>query len=330
VGTGECNLYRYDSGGLSLVAVLSGADFPDWSAGIGLRYILQDLTSRVSPDGRYLSFMSERPLTGYDNRDAVSGQRDEEVFLYNAAAGRVLCASCNPSGARPEGRRGPPNAPEALVDVPRIWEGRWYAANIPGWTRHELVSALYQSRYLSDSGRLFFNSSDALAPADTNGTEDVYTYEPPGVGSCSEGGPDFAARNGGCVSLISSGASGEESAFMDASESGDDVFFLTASRLSARDEDRALDLYDARVGGGETAPIKPVECAGDACQQPATPPNHPTPGTALVNGPGNLKQCPKGKKLKKGKCVNQKHKKHHKRRGHKKHKRANANRGGHK
>jgi hypothetical protein len=35
-------------------------------------------------------FMSERSLTGYDNRDAVSGVLDEEVYLYDAEATRVL------------------------------------------------------------------------------------------------------------------------------------------------------------------------------------------------------------------------------------------------
>ena len=42
------------------------------------------------------------------------------------------------------------------------------------------------SRYLSNSGRLFFDSADALVPQDVNGKEDVYEYEPPGEGSCTE------------------------------------------------------------------------------------------------------------------------------------------------
>ncbi len=53
--------------------------------------------------GGYVAFMSNSPLTGYDNRDAVSGQRDEEVFLYDAASNHLVCASCNPTGARPVG-----------------------------------------------------------------------------------------------------------------------------------------------------------------------------------------------------------------------------------
>jgi hypothetical protein len=325
IGSGECNLYRYDTetSRLTLVAVLSGADYPDWAAETPSN--LSGLTARVSPDGRFLAFMSERPLTGYDNRDAVSGRRDEEVFLYDAAAeggqGRLLCASCNPTGARPQGRQGPPDVPRALVDGEPNWANRWYAANVPGWTTITQSQALYQSRYLSDSGRLFFNSSDALVPSDTNATEDVYQWEPPGVGGCAEAVASFAPRNGGCLSLISSGTSASESAFMDASENGDDVFFLTASRLTAKDEDTALDLYDARVGGGEATPVKPVECSGDACQQPAVPPSDATPGSLTFDGAGNVKQCPKGKVKKHGRCVKRHSKKHKKHSGKKSHER---------
>ncbi len=39
---------------------------------------------------------------------------------------------------------------------------------------------------MSNSGRLFFDSPDALVPQDINGLEDVYEYEPTGEGSCTE------------------------------------------------------------------------------------------------------------------------------------------------
>ena len=45
---------------------------------------LTGMTSRVSPNGEYQAFMSERSLTGYDNTDANSGVPDEEVYLYDA------------------------------------------------------------------------------------------------------------------------------------------------------------------------------------------------------------------------------------------------------
>jgi len=307
----SCNLYRYDvaAGATHLVAVLSGADIPDWLAEG------QDLgrqSARVSPDGRWLAFMSERPLTGYDNRDVASGERDEEVYLYDAAAaggaGVVHCASCDPTGARPIGVRGPDDLPRTLVDGPDIWRGRWFAANIPGWTSVDLLHALYQSRYLSDSGRLFFNSSDALVPGDSNATEDVYELEPPGVGDCTNSSPSFASSDGGCLGLISSGTSPEESAFLDASSSGDDVFFLTGARLVARDEDAAFDIYDASVGGSEPQVAKASECSGEECQPAAAAPDHATPGTAVTNGRGNIVGCPRTKVRRHGGCV----KKHHK------------------
>ena len=61
----------------------------------------------------------------------------------------------------------------------------WLAGSIPGWDNLRERPATYQPRYLSDSGRLFFDSPDALVPRDTNGLEDVYEYEPEGVGGCT-------------------------------------------------------------------------------------------------------------------------------------------------
>ncbi len=183
----------------------------------------------------------------------------------------------------------------------------------------EGAQSLYQPHTLSDSGRLFFNSTDGLVAQDSNGGEDVYEFEPPGVGACKGSVGTFVSRAGGCVGLISSGASEKESVFMDASESGDDVFFLTAAKLSPLDRDNAYDVYDARVGGGDREPEKPIECVGDACQGFVAPPNDATPGSLTFSGPGNLKplaaltpaprskpkakRCPKAKKLKHGKCV---------------------------
>ncbi len=156
------------------IATLAGGDSPDFSDGNGN---LASMTSRVSPNGRYLAFMSERSLTGYDNRDANSGVPDEEVFEYHAPEnieaepGSLVCASCDPTGARPLGlfehdvtASGGPDPSGPLVDYSEIWSGggiggsgRWLAGNVVPWTLEDLSHALYQSRYLSDSGRLFFD-----------------------------------------------------------------------------------------------------------------------------------------------------------------------------
>ena len=72
---------------------------------------------------------------------------------------------------------------------------------------------------------MFFDSPDHLADASTTAKEKVYEYEPDGVGSCQS--------EGGCVGLISSGSAEHEAAFLDASEDGDDVFFMSAEKLAA-------------------------------------------------------------------------------------------------
>jgi WD40-like Beta Propeller Repeat len=290
-GSGVCHLYVRHDGVTRLVAVLSGADLRDWNADVDG---LSDQTSRVSPSGRWLAFMSQRSLTGYDTRDAVSGQPDEEVYLYDASTGGVVCASCNPTGARPDGLRA--SGRDGLTLGDRIWGGVWVAANIPGWTPYRGGTALYQSRYLSDSGRLFFNSSDALASQDVNGTEDVYEFEPPGVGGCTNSSASFSVRSGGCVGLVSSGGSSEESGFLDASATGGDVFFLTSAKLSRQDFDSALDVYDAHecTMGSPciSVPVAepPVCDTGDACK-PAPSPQpvvFGAPSSATFTGAGNV------------------------------------------
>ncbi len=270
---GNCvNLYEYDTQSQAPqprpVAVLSGEDYPDWAAkSEGTN--LGQLTARVSPNGRYVAFMSKRSLSGYDNRDAKSGARDEEVYEYDAESGRLSCVSCDPSGQRPAGVFDAGIYPGLLVDAPLLWEGQTLAGSIPGWTPVYLAQALHQSRYLSDSGRLFFNSPGGLVPGDGNGAEDVYEYEPQGVGSC--------ALAPACVGLISSGTSSEEAAFMDASETGDDVFFLSAAQLSPEDTDTSLDIYDAHActaapGCAPPSLGAPPPCATtDSCRTAPTP-----------------------------------------------------------
>jgi DNA-binding beta-propeller fold protein YncE len=302
---GQDNLYVVSKTGSSwssprLIAVLSEEDDRDWAQTPAYdNGELELLTARVSPNGRYLAFMSERSLTGYDNRDANSGQPDEEVFLYDEATSQLRCVSCDPTGARPTGvferERG-----GLLVDEPGAWERRWFAANIPGWTEAKQPTAYYQSRVLSNEGRMFFDSPDALVPQDTDGREDVYEYEPVGVGGlsgCAPATQTYVASMGGCVSLISSGTSSEESAFLDASETGDDVFFLTAARLVPQDIDSSFDVYDAHVCSAGVpcvnTPVSPPPCAsGDGCK--AAPSLQPAifgaPSSATFSGTGNVTQ----------------------------------------
>jgi sugar lactone lactonase YvrE len=286
------------------IAALSAEDEADWDGQQGGQTEnLANMTARVSPNGRYLAFMSDRSLTGYANRDANSGVPDEEVFLYDAQGEKLVCASCDPTGAQPVGMHdvGGPGT-EPLVDKGQNWGGRWLAANIPGWTSQSLGTAQYQSRYLSDNGRLYFNSSDPLVPADVNGQEDVYQYEPAGIGGCQpprygqSAGSVYSVEAAGCIGLLSSGLSSEESAFMDASETGGDVFFMTSSRLLSQDYDTSFDVYDAHectlaAPCAPPAALQPPPCTtGDACK--AAPMPQPTtfgaPSSETFSGAGNI------------------------------------------
>ena len=305
----RCNLYLYHEGTTKLVAVLSGMDSADWGAGY-----LAAPTARVSPDGRYLAFMSERSLTGYDNRDALSGQPDEEVYLYDASSEHLTCASCDPTGARPHGREWK-SLENGLVGDIFVWYAKtWLAANIPTWTPETYEKALYQSRYLSDSGRLFFNTLDGLVPKDANSQQDVYEYEPEGVGpegaQCApaaasgsevyrpqheyEAEGQKGTEGAGCVALISSGTSGEESAFMEASQTGGDVFFITHAHLVPGTIENGVAMYDAHecttASPCTHETETPPQCdTAEGCR-PAPEPQpsiYGPPSSATFSGPGN-------------------------------------------
>jgi hypothetical protein len=96
--------------------------------------------------------------------------------------------------------------------------------------------------------------------------------------------------------LISSGTSGKESAFLDASEDGDDVFFLTAAQLVPADTDNAYDIYDARVCtevspclSSNSSVVQECETTG-SCRAPsgAASSQAPAAASATFSGPGNI------------------------------------------
>jgi hypothetical protein len=187
-----------------------------------------------------------------------------------------------------------------------------------GWTdlrqiRGPATLTIGQPRFLTDSGRLYFDTKDSLSLLDTNeGFQDVYQYEPQGVGSCD--------RQGGCVKMISAGHEATDSNFLAIDEGAGNVFFTTRDRLVRADHDELVDLYDARVDGGiAEADAPPLPCQGEACQPQVGAPPRPTPATSAPAGDGNLDEasrraCPKGKVRRHGRCASsRKAKKHQKR-----------------
>jgi hypothetical protein len=295
---GKPNLYSWEEGETSFVATLRSGDSAAWQATPALRM------AEASPNGQWLAFLSNAPLTGYDNNAGPCGICSE-AFLYDAATKALTCASCSPANARPLGR----TVLRLIKLQPALQTGE--------------VSTLPQPRYLTDAGRLFFDSQDSLSPADTNGNvEDVYQFEPAGVGNCN--------RAVGCVTLISAGRGAVDSNFLAMDEDGDNVFFTSRDQLVPADADTLIDLYDARVGGGfaSKSQLPPPGC-GEACE-PSSGSTQPeqTPSSPGFNGSGNVKtpKCKKEGQVKKnGRCV--KRPKHSKNQKHKA-KRADDKRGG--
>ncbi|HEX3512156.1 MAG TPA: hypothetical protein VHT27_13775 [Solirubrobacteraceae bacterium] len=310
---GTCNLYvvKYEGGVWQpprLIAQLSGRDDSAWS------YRTGQLAARVSPNGRYLAFSSERELTGFHNVDAnpaAHGAHDQEVFRYDSQAREgedpLVCVSCNSEGRAPKGVFDAAGA-GLLVDTDgAVWPGRWLAAVIPPWTSVTKEDAPYQSRYLLDDGVVFFDSADPLskealeaaeqreAAAQREGTAvpggvmAVYENEPFGTAGCT--GRD------GCAGLLSGAEDPSESEFLDASESGRDVFLLTSAQLAPTDIDHGYDVYDAHsCSQAEPClappPSPPAQCTGEACH-PAYGgvPGWAPGGTSTFSGPS---EGPKG------------------------------------
>ncbi len=285
-GEYTCSLYvdHYEHGEwrTEFVATLAGglaglpkeADESDWigveAASSALDFGPLAHTVRVTADGATLVFESERDLEGsYDNQQAAPGEcgstgRCREVYLFDAATGKLICASCDADGSRPVG--------PSRFDVDYRQES-------------------YIPRNLSqDGGRLFFETPDALVPHDSNGLVDVYEWERAGEGTCTASSPSYTASHEGCTFPISDVAGSSESQFMDASANGDDVFIETADQLVASDTDDRGDVYDVKVGGGlPVTAAAPVCTNADSCKPPLSP--QPgvfgVPASVTFSGAGN-------------------------------------------
>jgi hypothetical protein len=296
-----CNLYvSHEDSEPVFIATLSARDGQDWLAGPGAD------TAALAPgapglaDGARLAFTSTESLTGYDNEEAgpgecglgENGKKCSEVYLYDAETSALVCASCNPSGARPVG-------PASLAS------GN-YGGQLHG-------ASNYRPRDLLADGELFFDSSDALVPHASDGRQNVYEYE------------------GGHVYAISNVAGGMESFFLDASPDGQDVFFGSADQLLPEDTGNNVVVWDARQDGGFPVEVSPPACTtAEACRaaSPPTPGIYGPPATATFAGPGNVSPpppavvkkvtkktvtCKKGfVKNKKGKCIKKPKKKKNK------------------
>ena len=89
----------------------------------------------------------------------------------------------------------------------------------------------------ADGQRAFFETARPLLAADENHATDVYEWEDSDLDGVGE------------LRLISTGRNATDSEFLDASPSGNDVFFTARDQLVGMDDDESqVDLYDARDG----------------------------------------------------------------------------------
>jgi hypothetical protein len=210
------------------------------------------IDGRVTPDGKELALTNTAIAR---SREAGPGSfefiRVTEMYVYNADTDTLKCASCPSTEA----------APTAGVEM-----------GVSASSGGTQLAEPYKPRFVSSDGRyVFFNTSEALLPQDTNGVTDAYEY-------------DTVA---GALSLLSTGTGEDGTWFVEASADGHDAFLATRQKLTRWDPDKLVDIYDARAGGGlPEPPLAAVPCDGDACQ--GTPSAAPSFNTASAfTGLGN-------------------------------------------
>jgi hypothetical protein len=284
----KCNLYLSHAGTLRFIAAVAQADDAFKVAGNnGEKFgdwqpSLASRTAEATPAGTHLIFMSGASLTGYPNLGY------SEVYRYDAGPNELTCVSCDPTGEPPK-----------VADSSAL--GAWVR---PGF------EVTYSPRWASANGRrVFFTSMEPLSPREENGAADVYEWEQNGEGSC--------AKPEGCRYLLSGGVSHDSSAYIDASESGEDVFLVSRAQLVSTDANENTDLFDVRVGGVNGSSLATCVLASE-CQQlpPALPafqdpatvgassevPSSPA-ATTSAKTPAKVKRCRRGYTRHKGRCV---------------------------
>jgi hypothetical protein len=216
----------------------------------------------TSPDGRYLIFAAENA--------GLSTHSGSQFFRYDSATGSLLCVSCEADGYVTPADSGVTNP---FPPVEGTFSQDPNAMNLMS----------------SDGRRVFFATTDSLAPRDVNpetrlvGTgpieiTDIYEWEAEGTVNCTD--PN------GCLHLLNAGTSSVQSFLIGATPDGSNVFIGTHDQLVPSDTDQLGDMYDLRIGGGFPGPTQPVDCAG-ACQGAYAAPAPPTAASVSFFGPEN-------------------------------------------
>ena len=178
----------------------------------------------MSPDDTHMAFVTATPVTQYDNAGHL------EMYTYEPSTRKIVCVSCNPSGA------------PATSDVGASQDGL----------------------FMTDDGRTFFSTADALVPGDTNSCQDVYEYV--------DGRPQLITPGTGDTAPAVSPR--RLPGLIGVSADGTDVYFSTFDTLVPQDHNGLfLKFYDARVRRRLLRSPSPPSCeAADECHGPGSAP----------------------------------------------------------
>ena len=285
---GANNLYAFEhdeahpNGHLTFITTLPPADeqafsgASEWSQGIGL--------ANVTPDGRFLVFLSHGALTPDDTRPQAGAPA--QVYRYDAQTATLIRISIGEHGYNDNGNAGTTDA-----GIASAGEHGWALGVGPGRADPTMSH---------DGQYVFFESPVALAPG---ALDDIQ------VATSNQGKAEYAENiyeyHDGNVSLISDGkdTTAHVGIFSNAVEllgtdaTGANVFFATDDQLTPQDTDTQRDYYDARIcTETEPCPTPPpatTPCTEEACHTP-TPPTPPTPigGSNTLQSAGNLTPPP--------------------------------------
>lgn len=209
-----------------------------------------DRPTRVSSDGRYLLFPSSGSTAGTAMESVYETNGHEMLYRYDRLRDRVECVSCDPRG------RGA--TADAYLAMPTGYR------KFPGGAGAGVTAGGPERYFMSEDGRVMFNTEQSLLPADVNGDA-----------------PDGYLWDGG-LKLATSGKSERGEWAEAATTDFEDVYVLSGRQLVPADEDHDVDLYVTKIGGGlasqQTRAVPPApSCQGAACQgaDNALPPTTP-------------------------------------------------------
>jgi hypothetical protein len=291
--SGRDNLYVYErdaahpAGAVAFIATYESTDSPEWLS-VGSHAV------NVTPDGRYLVFMSSGRLTPDDTSKSGALQ----VFRFDDETRQLVRISTGEDGYDDDGNRSSttPCQPGFCSEDARI---------APGLGFEQLSHPRLDPTMSDDGSFVFFQSPVGLAPGALNDAQ---------IGVNAQGNPVYALNvyewHDGQVSLLSDGhdvsADTGQSAvcnvlssvcLLGTNSSGSDVFFTTTDSLVPQDTDTELDYYDARICTTSEPCVSKAgavaECDGESCHgQGSSPPSLPTAASVTFSGAGNAPAPP--------------------------------------